>query len=323
MAVPRRHRLHRWADPRAQAGAARAVRTLRRVWVHGPARRHPPLALSVPQAMSELAPLDPLHPALPDPDRPLGVLDIPLQPLRGSAPLAWLAAGWRDLVRAPAAGLFYGACFVAMGWLLMAVFQHAPAYTLALSAGFLLLGPILCLGLYQISQSLATGRAPRLGASLMAWRSHSGQLAIFGGVLLILEMLWARSAMIVFALSFDAMPDFQGSLLKLIEPQNLPFIAAYVSVGAVFAGLIFAFSVISIPMMLDRQVDAVTAGLTSLRLVSSQPGVMLLWGALITALVSLAMVPAFSGLLLVGPLLGHASWHAYQAAVGPKPSTPP
>ena len=91
-------------------------------------------------------------------------------------------------------------------------------------------------------------------------------------------------------------------------------------VGGVFAGLIFAISVVSIPMILDRPVDAITAGLTSMRLVLTQPGVMLLWGALITALVVLAMLPWFAGLLVVGPVLGHASWHAYRAAVAIDPA---
>jgi uncharacterized membrane protein len=83
-----------------------------------------------------------------------------------------------------------------------------------------------------------------------------------------------------------------------------------------FAGLIFAVSVVSIPMILDRPTDAISAGLTSLRLVLSQPLVMLFWGALITTVVVLAMLPWFAGLLVAGPVLGHASWHAYRAAVG-------
>jgi uncharacterized membrane protein len=134
-------------------------------------------------------------------------------------------------------------------------------------------------------------------------------------VLLVLEMLWGRASLVVFAVSFDGMPDFKGSILALLDPDNLGFIVAYVAVGGLFAGLIFATSVVAMPMILDRPVDAITAGLTSLRLVFTQPGVMLLWGALITALVMLAMLPWFAGLLVVGPVLGHASWHAYRAAV--------
>jgi len=232
-----------------------------------------------------------------------------------SAPFQWLRLGWNDFRRAPVIGLFYGACFAAMGWMLLLLFQHAPAYTLALSAGFLLMGPFMCLGLYDASRKLERGELPDLWASITAWRTRSGTMAIFGAVLLVLEMLWGRAAVIVFALSFDGMPDFKGSLLALLDPKNLTFIVAYLAVGGLFAGLIFAISVVSMPMILDRQTDAITAGLTSLRLCLTQPGVMLLWGALITLGVMLAMAPWFAGLLVLAPVLGHASWHAYRAAV--------
>ncbi len=240
----------------------------------------------------------------------------PLRPLGMADPLRWLLLGWRDFKRCPGIGLFYGGCFMAMGWLLMAVFERAPAYVLALSAGFLLVGPFMCLGLYQASRRLERGERPDLGDSLLAWDQRTGTLAIFGFVLLVLEMLWGRASLIVFAVSFDGMPDFKGSLLALLNPENLPFILAYLAVGGLFAGLIFAASVISIPMILDRPTDAISASLTSLRLVLGQPGVMIWWGALITGLVVLALLPWLAGLLVVGPVLGHASWHAYRAAVG-------
>lgn len=238
-----------------------------------------------------------------------------LHTLQWRDPLRWLQLGWRDFARCPVIGLFYGACFVAMGWALMRVFQAAPAYVLALSAGFLLVGPFMCLGLYQASRRLELGERPRLLDSLTAWRTRTGTLAIFGFVLLVLEMLWGRASLVVFAVSFDGMPDFRGSLLALLDPANIQFIVVYVIVGGVFAGLIYAVSVVSIPMLLDRPVDAITAGITSMRLVFTQPGVALWWGLLLTLAVVLAMLPWFVGLLVVGPVLGHASWHAYRAAV--------
>jgi uncharacterized membrane protein len=241
--------------------------------------------------------------------------DIRLRPLHVADIGRWLALGTRDFAQAPGIGLFYGGCFVAMGWALLAAFEHAPAYVLALSAGFLLMGPFLCMGLYRVSQQLEAGARPDFGDSLLAWETRLGTLAIFGFVLLVIEMLWGRAALVIFAVSFDGMPDFKGSLLKLIDPENLGFIAAYVGVGAVFAGLIFAISAVSIPMILDRQVDAITAGLTSLRLVTTQPLVMLCWGAAIAVLVALALLPSFIGLFAVGPVLGHATWHAYRDAV--------
>jgi uncharacterized membrane protein len=247
---------------------------------------------------------------------------IVLRELSWGSPLRWLKLGWYDFAHAPGIGLFYGAAFAAMGWALLAVFQHAPAYTLALSAGFLLMGPFLCLGLYHASKMIETHGQPDLGRSLLAWETRTGQLAIFGFVLLILEMLWGRASLVIFAVSFDGMPDFKGSLLALLNPDNIEFIVAYLCVGGLFAGLIFAVSVISIPMLLDRDTDAITAGLTSFRLVLTQTGVMLFWGGLIAILIGLAMLPGFLGLLVAGPVIGHATWHAYREAVLPEEETP-
>lgn len=244
-----------------------------------------------------------------------GAFDLPLNPLRYGDPLRWLALGWRDFLRCPGIGVFYGACFMVMSWMLLKMYEHAPAYVMALSAGFLLMGPFMCLGLYRASQRLEEGRQPDLGDSLLAWDTRTGTLAIFGFVLLVLEMLWGRATLVIFAVSFDGMPDLKGSLRALLDPQNIGFSVAWVGVGAIFAGLIFAISVISMPMILHRPTDAITAGLTSLRLVLTQTGVMLWWGALIAVIIGLAMLPWFAGLLVAGPVIGHASWHAYRAAV--------
>lgn len=250
-------------------------------------------------------------PYVPPPSEPL----VGLNRLDAGAPWRWLRLGWRDFASAPRLGLFYGNCFATMGALLALLFRHAPAYVLALSAGFVLVGPFLCLGMYDASRRLERGERPRLAVSLLAWRTRTGTMAIFGAVLLVLEMVWARASLVVFALSFDGMPDFKGSLLALFDPQNLTFIASYLVVGGVFAALIFAVSVVAMPMILDRGTDAISAGLTSIRLCLAQPGVMLLWAATIAAIVVVAMLPWFAGLLVAAPVLGHASWHAYRAAV--------
>jgi len=249
------------------------------------------------------------------PPAPPSAFDIALRPLNFADPLHWLALGWQDFRRCPAIGLFYGGCFAAMGWLLLKMYEFAPAYVMALSAGFLLMGPFLCLGLYRASQRLEEGQKPDFGDSLLAWDTRTGTLAIFGFVLLILEMLWGRATLIIFAVSFDGMPDLKGSLLALLDPDNIGFIVAWVGIGAVFAGLIYAISVVSMPMILHRQTDAITAGLTSLRLVLTQTGVMLWWAFLIALIIGLALLPWFLGLLVAGPVIGHASWHAYRAAV--------
>jgi uncharacterized membrane protein len=237
--------------------------------------------------------------------------------LRAADPLRWLISGWRDFVRAPAIGLFYGGCFTGMGIAIAWAFVNSPQWLLALCGGFLLLGPFLAIGLYDVSRSLERGDVPSLVNSLTAWNKNLGALALYMGVLLVLEMLWSRAALVVFALSFNSLPQNHSTLGLLLDPRNIQFVVSYLGVGAVFAGLIFATSVISIPMIMDRATDGISAGITSARVCLAFPLVMFLWGALITVLVVLAMLPWFAGLLIVAPVLGHASWHAYRAAVLP------
>ena len=246
------------------------------------------------------------------------IFSLPLARLSLADPFQWLRLGWADFKRCPRIGLFYGLCFFAMGHALLAVFQNAPAYVLALSAGFLLMGPFLCLGLYDASKAMQTqSHRPSLRASLQAWRPTKGTMGIFAGVLLILELLWGRASLVVFAVTFNTMPSTEKLLPQLINPENIGFLVTYTVVGGLFAGLIYVTSVISIPMIMDRQVDAISAGLTSIRACLQNPGVMLLWGALITLLVALAMLPLFLGLFVIGPVIGHATWHAYRHIVPP------
>ena len=243
------------------------------------------------------------------------IFSLQLADLSMVDPFTWVKKGWQDFTSHPKPGLFYGFAFFVMGHALWAVFKSAPAYVMALSAGFLLMGPFLCLGLYHASRCIERGERPSLRASLLAWTPTKGAMGIFAGVLLILEMLWGRASLIVFAVTFNTVPSAENTLTQLLDPENIGFLATYTVVGGAFAGLIFVSSVIAIPMIMDRQVDAVSAGLTSIRACVQNPGVMLLWGALITTLIGLSMVPYFVGLLIVGPVIGHATWHAYRAIV--------
>lgn len=278
-----------------------------------------PALHAIAEAADEPAPADtPAQTTASDDEAARGpsVFSLELATLRMSDPIQWLRLGWADFKRCPRIGLFYGLCFFVMGHALLALFQKAPEYLLALSAGFLLMGPFLCLGLYDASKAMQThSHRPSLRTSLAAWRPTKGTMAIFAGVLLILEMLWGRAALVVFAVSFNNMPDKANLLAMLLDPENIGFVITYCVVGGVFASLIFVTSVISIPMIMDRQVDAVSAGLTSIRACLQNPGVMLFWGALITGIIVLAMLPVFLGLLIAGPVIGHATWHAYRHIV--------
>ena len=236
--------------------------------------------------------------------------------MRLADPLRWLAQGGRDLRAEKGIGLFYGLCFLVMAQVLGLVFRNSPEYAMSIASGCLLVGPFLTLGLYETSRRRERGLAPKLGASLTCWRAHLGSMGMLVLVLIVLELLWGRASLVVFAVFFNTgMPSTTGVIAAIFNPANWEFLVVYLMVGSVFAGLVFATAVVSIPMILDRDTDAISAAITSLQVVFGNFAVMLLWGALITTLVVLALLPWGLGLLVIGPLLGHASWHAYRGSV--------
>ena len=231
--------------------------------------------------------------------------------------LRWLAAGWRDLRAHPGIAAFYGVCFWVMALLLGAVFRAKPEYTMSIASGCLLLGPFLAMGLYDVSRRREMGMDPTLGASVTCWESHLRSMSMLILVLIVLELLWGRASLVVFAVFFNTgMPSSSSVMQAVFNPENWEFITAYVLVGGAFAILVFSVSLVSIPMILDRDTDAIFAGITSMEVFFNNVVVMLVWGAVITALVGVSLLlPWGLGLLLIGPLLGHASWHAYRGTV--------
>lgn len=245
---------------------------------------------------------------------------VTLQTLRLADPFRWLAKGLQDVRAAPGIAVFYGVCFWCMAMVLGWVFRTKPEYTMSLASGCLLVGPFLAMGLYDTSRRREAGLKPQLSESLTCWDSHLGSMGMLVLVLVVLELLWGRASLVVFAVFFNTgMPSTTGVLQAIFNPQNWSFVAVYALVGGAFAALVFSTSVVSIPMILDRDTDALTAGITSMRVVLENPAVMLLWGALITGTVALSLWFWGVGLLFAGPVLGFASWHAYRASVTPLP----
>jgi uncharacterized membrane protein len=242
---------------------------------------------------------------------------IEINPIRFSDPFRWLWLGLRDLVSQPWISLFYGFCFWLMALILLAVFKSNPEYTLSAVSGCLLIGPFLAMGLYDASMHLERGEMPSMGSSLTCWESHVKSMTMLILVMVVLELLWGRASLVVFAVSFNTggMPTTATVLEAVFNPENWEFIIVYACVGGFFAGLVFACMMVSIPMILDRDTDAITACITSMRVFVDHTAVSILWGVLIVVLAVLAMLPSASGLLVVGPWLGFASWHAYRASV--------
>jgi uncharacterized membrane protein len=234
-----------------------------------------------------------------------------------SAPMQWLHLGGQDLLAHPGISLFYGAAFWCMALALRTVFHDRPEFTMTIVSGCLLVGPFLALGLFDVSRRRELGLKPTLAASMTCWKSHLRSMGLLVGVLIVLELLWGRASLVVIAVFFNTgMPSSMGVLQAVFNPENWEFVIAYTLIGGVFAMLVFGISAVSIPMILDRDTDAITASITSIAVVLANTGVMLLWGALIAVLTTVSLVmPWAVGLLVVGPLLGHASWHAYRGSV--------
>jgi len=236
-----------------------------------------------------------------------------LHPIGWRDPMRWLALGWQDLLRLPWHTLVYGLCFAAMALVVQRVFLHLPQYTMSAISGSLLIGPFLALGLYDGSRRLQRGEPVSLAKSLLCWRPHTRNLGTLVMILVVLELLWGRASLVVFAVSFDTgLPSNTGVLEVIFNPENIGFVFVYLIVGGFFAGLIYASTVVAIPLILDHDLDAITACLRSFHVFLHKTPVMVAWGACIVALVLLALWPYCMGLLVVGPWLGYASWHAYR-----------
>lgn len=234
------------------------------------------------------------------------------------APLRWIGRGARDLKACPIPSLFYGFCLAGMGLLITMVFRRAYEYTSALTAGFLLIGPLLAMGLYEISRRRERGEPPRLAPTLTVWRRNAGNIGVFAVVLGVVFLVWARASMIVFALFYTnelpSVSDFIGQVASL---ENLEFLAAYFGVGFIFAFVAFAASVVSIPLMLDRNQDAISAMIASFNALLTNPAPMLVWAFVIVSLTLIGFISFHVGLIVVMPLLGHATWHAYRDLIEP------
>jgi uncharacterized membrane protein len=231
--------------------------------------------------------------------------------------LQWLRAGWRDLADHPGQSLAYGfgifLVSVVLVWMLVA-FGHDYIIFPTL-AGFMIVAPVLAVGLYEKSRALEAEESVTLRRMLLA-RPMAGAQVYFTGLLLcLLMLLWTRAAVLVYALFFGVRP-FPGldhiAAMLLTEPIGWAMLVVGTAIGGLFASFAFAISVFSIPMLLDQRTDALTAMGTSMALVWNNLVPMVIWGAIVLALFAVSVVTGLLGLIVIFPLLGHATWHAYR-----------
>lgn len=229
-------------------------------------------------------------------------------------PLHWLSLGTRDFRRAPTVGIAYGLMVTLLGWLVFALGNH-PYFIAAAVSGFLLVGPILGAGLIEASRALEAGETPTFDSSLRGLARNRSALERFAIALLLIAVAWL-------ALSTSALVMSQGPIAPTIE-QTLwdsawQFMSsgqwlAWAVIGGVLALLTFAISVIAVPLILDQHATASDAMRGSLRAVARHPVASAAWALLIVLLTAIGIATALIGLIVVYPILGHASWHAYRA----------
>ncbi|HID48484.1 MAG TPA: DUF2189 domain-containing protein [Chromatiales bacterium] len=233
----------------------------------------------------------------------------PCRRLEPRAPLRWLSRGWQDFRRTPRQSLGYGLVMVLLSYLIsfLALEFGNLFFLLGLISGFVFMGPVIAIGLYSISCQLQRGMTPRLGYCLREGKRHLGNEMIFAFILVIVLLIWARAASMVHVF-FPVHTD--PSLEELVI-----YLGIGTAVGAIFSAIIFCISAFSLPMIMDRKADMVTAVITSVNAVLRNKLTMFLWAGIIGFTVLVGLMTAFLGFAVLLPVLGYATWHAYQDTI--------
>lgn len=235
-------------------------------------------------------------------------------------PWRWLAAGWQDFAKNKRCSLAYGAAFsLITAFILWGMAQDGQvALFLIFSSGFMLVAPIFAVGLYEASRRLGRGETPTLKNMMFVKTSSPLQLAYLGLLLCTMFLLWVRIATLIYALFFGTsdFPPIDEFIPMLLNSSTGAWMLAVGSIiGASFALAAFTISAISIPMMMTRDTDIITALVTSVRAVLNNIKPMMLWAWIIMLFTTFGMTTLGLGMLVVYPLIGHATWHAFKSIV--------
>lgn len=245
---------------------------------------------------------------------------LPLPSIRRIAadrPLHWLRAGWHDLKANPLPSLAYGLLFALAGdMIILATLDRPHLLTVSIS-GFFLIAPLLAAGLIELSRRQRAGEKILFIDSIQCFRRNGESMALFGLILALVALMWERFSAVAFALLGSSSGIDAGVFISrlLFSGEHTAFIVTWFALGGLLALGVFAISVVAVPMMLDHDADVPTAIVSSLRAFATNPGPLLLWAALLVGLTLLGFATLLFGLVVIMPILGHASWHAYRDLV--------
>lgn len=243
------------------------------------------------------------------------------------SPTRWIERGWEDLRANPVPGLVHGLALAVFGWLLLWLARDRFWLLAGAFSGFLIVAPVLATGLYHVSRERAAGRRAGLGDVLALWRSFDGRLVRFGVLLGLAGTGWVMSSAGLITL-WSPVPILKPAdfIRHIVLVREVGLFEAWLVLGSLLAAPVFASSVVAIPMLVDKSVPVSMAVTASWRAVADYPGPLVWWAVLITMLVGLGMLTGLIGLIVVIPLIAHASWHAYRdltAAKTPAPVSAP
>jgi uncharacterized membrane protein len=234
-------------------------------------------------------------------------------PVSLASPARWLALGWADLRRNPLPGLLHGLVLTAFGALLLWAAGEKFWLLAGAFSGFLIVAPILATGLYQVSRASESGRRADLGEVAWVWRSGDRRLVIFGLLLGLAGTGWVlTSAGLITLWSPQPIHKPADFLRHVVLVRQIGLFEVWLLLGALLAAPVFASSVVALPMLLDTRASVMAAVRASWRAVANHPAPTAVWAVLIVLLVGLGMATALAGLIVIVPLVAHASWHAYR-----------
>lgn len=253
-------------------------------------------------------------------------LDLPATlPVGLMKPLEWLALGWKDISRAPSLSIAHGVALACLGAVILALGQDRFWLMAGALSGFLVVGPVLATSLYAISRALECGEP--VGWALVSrtwlqwqrndkWGNDYWCLVQFGALLALSAIGWmVVSAALITLLSPVRIATPMDFLQHVVLAPDATLFTLWLALGSVLAAPIFASSVVSMPLLLDRKVSLAQAVLTSWQVILHNPIAMAMWAGLILMFTLLGLASLLLGLVLVMPMLGHASWHAYRDLV--------
>jgi len=246
---------------------------------------------------------------------PLPATSLRIRRLEPSQISVWLTRGWQDMRHIGWPSYLHGILVCLLSMLVLRYALYAEYLLPGLAGAFVLVGPMLATGLYGLSRRRESGAPAHLHDAVCAWRSASHCLLRFSLLLVGIGVAWVAVSAILFELFVNARIDNSASFAHYVLNQGFAHFMLWTLLGSLVAAVVFAASVIAIPLLLDRDLTTRTAILSSIRVVGENPVTMVLWALFIAFATGLGVVTGMLGFIVLYPLMGHASWHAYRALV--------